>query len=394
VDLFEKRKQDHIELSLQDRVQAYGQSGLDAVQLYHEALPEFDFSEVNTATRILGHDFQFPYLISSMTAGHQSGVRINQILAEAASERSWLMAVGSQRRELTDVVAATEWKNIRQQAPNLKLIGNIGIAQAIVSSTAQIQALVDSLQAVALFIHCNPLQEVLQPEGNTEFRGGLKAIERLVREISVPVLVKEVGCGFSPGTLQRLENIGVPVVDVSGRGGTHWGRLEAYRSAPESVLYQVGHTFKDWGETTLDSLTNAKKILKNTDVWASGGVRSGLDAAKLFALGASVVGFAQPLIKAIVEGTPAKDDTSNGDNESSHQISDNHRGGNQSRNKESRNNQSGNKQSGDRATDAESALRHKMEVLEMELKIAMFCSGSMTIQELKEKVNDGSKFRL
>lgn len=337
---FEKRKKDHIRLSMQDKVQGKGQSGLESIHLQHEALPEFNFQDIQLKTKILGHTFKVPLLISSMTAGHKAGEKINLILAQKSVEKGWLMAVGSQRRELTDSVAAKEWSEIHKKVSNLKLISNIGIAQAIVSKPEQIESLVQSTQSIGLYIHCNPLQEVLQPQGNTEFKGGLQTIEKLIKTLSVPVLVKEVGCGFSLRTMQRLQDIGVSVIDVAGRGGTHWGRLEGYRSKPESKLYQAGQTFGDWGFTTLESLTNAKKILKTTKVWASGGVRSGLDAAKFLALGADVVGFAQPLMKSVLQDL-----------------------------------KTGN------------SLDQAMEQIEFELRVAMFCSGAQKVSDLKEKIN-------
>ncbi|HEY8270283.1 MAG TPA: type 2 isopentenyl-diphosphate Delta-isomerase [Pseudobdellovibrionaceae bacterium] len=306
---FEKRKQDHIRIALDPRSQAEGLSGLSQVQLIHEALPNMNFKEVDASTsffsRGMSKPLSAPFFISSMTAGHEKAFDINSRLAQLSAEKQILMGVGSQRRELMDSEAQLEWKKIRQQAPKALLLGNVGIAQVIQTPVDCVQALVDSLEAEALFIHLNPLQECLQPEGTPEFRGGYAAIESLVKKLSVPVIVKEVGCGFSKGTLQRLYNSGVFAVDVSGLGGTHWGRVEGYRSQPEELLFQIAQTFENWGLSTVQSLLDAKEIDEKKPVWASGGVRDGLQAVKLLAMGADMVGLAQPWLKAALESSEA-----------------------------------------------------------------------------------------
>jgi isopentenyl-diphosphate delta-isomerase len=270
-----------------------------------------------------------------MTAGHEKGHEINLALAKLSDRHQILMGVGSQRRELDDPEAAREWKNIRKQAPKALLLGNIGLCQLIQNPTDKIQKLLDSTEAKGLFVHLNPLQEALQPEGTTDFRGGLKALERLVKNIQVPVIVKEVGCGFSVETLKRLESAGIFAVDISGKGGTHWGRVEGYRSSREDLLYKVAQTFGNWGIGTKQSLLNAKEAQVSYEVWASGGVRSGLDVAKLIALGAKKVALALPFLEA--------------------------------------------------ATAGDHALEDLLERLQLELKIAMFCTGSKNLSELQTK---------
>jgi isopentenyl-diphosphate delta-isomerase len=270
-----------------------------------------------------------------MTAGHVDALNLNLRFALAAEKRGWAMGVGSQRRELTDPKAAQEWKFIREKAPNTLLFGNIGIAQVITSSVRDIQTLVDNLKARALFVHLNPLQECLQPEGTPQFKNGFAKLKELCRELSVPVIVKEVGCGISGSTFKRLQDTGVKAVDVAGLGGTHWGRLEGERSEKSSPQAIAAQTFSHWGLSTVESLLEGKYSLVNYQLWASGGVRSGLDAAKLFAIGAEKVGFAQPLLKAALH------------------------------------------------SDAE--LVRTMEQFEYELKIALFCTGSKTVQELRER---------
>lgn len=332
---FEKRKQDHIRIALDPRSQAEGLSGLENVQLIHEALPNLNFKEVDPSTSFFSKKTSAPFFISSMTAGHERGVEINSRLAKISAEKQILMGVGSQRRELADADARREWQEIRKQAPKALLLGNLGIAQVIRTPVAQVQTLVDTLEAEALFIHLNPLQECLQPEGTPEFRGGYGAIESLVKKLSIPVIVKEVGCGFSKETLQRLFNLGVYSVDVSGLGGTHWGRVEGYRSGQEDLLFQVAQTFEDWGLSTVESLLNAREIDEKIPVWASGGVRDGLQAAKLLALGADMVGIAQPWLKAALESSEA--------------------------------------------------LEALYEKLLLEVKIAMFCTGIANVKEFKTK---------
>lgn len=333
--LFEKRKQDHIRIAMDPRTQATGLAGFDLVTLIHEALPDLDFSEVNIQTALLGQDLSSPFYISSMTAGHEKGELINSRLARLSQGRNILMGVGSQRRELSDPDAVLEWNRIRKQAPEAKLVGNLGISQIIQNSTEQIEKLIGNLGAVGLFIHLNPLQECLQPEGTPQFRGGLKAIEDLVKKLSVPVLIKEVGCGMSARTLKRLDGIGVSVIDVSGIGGTHWGRIEGLRAENQSPSSRAALVFKDWGIPTVESLFLAKETCSFSQIWASGGVRNGLDAAKLLAMGASAVGVARPFLEA--------------------------------------------------ALISEEALTQQLDQLEFELKIALFCTGIGELQEMKTK---------
>jgi isopentenyl-diphosphate delta-isomerase len=332
---FERRKQDHIRLAMDPRTQTEGAAGFDFVQLTHEALPDLDFSEVSLKTNLLGVDLNSPIYISSMTAGHVHGEMINSRLARLSQDQKILMGVGSQRKELTDPEAAQEWRKIRSQSPTAHLIGNLGIAQVIQSSTDEVRRLVDSLEAVALFVHLNPLQESLQLEGTPQFKGGLSALQRLVKALPVPVIVKEVGCGVSAPTAKRLEAAGVSVIDVSGLGGTHWGRLEGYRAPIGSLNSKAAQTFQNWGLSTVESLLSCLENTDKVQIWASGGVRTGLDAAKLLALGAQAVGIAKPFLEGALQ--------------------------------------------------SEEALCEVLKQLEYELKIAMFCTGCANLSELRQK---------
>lgn len=332
---FEKRKQDHIDLALMKDNQADELNVLDNLSLIHEALPDLDFDELVISSQRLGREISNPFFVSSMTAGHRGGVSINRHLIEACAKTGWAMGVGSQRRELMDKEAALEWHALRRDFPKVNLFSNLGIAQIIETSFSKIQALVEVLQAEALIIHCNPLQEVIQPEGTPQFKGCWTALAQLVVKSKVPIVIKETGCGFSLQTLKRLDEIGVSVVDVSGLGGTHWGRIEGHRAGEGTRKQKAAITFRNWGIDTVQSVLNAVSLNPNFEVWGSGGVRNGLDAAKLLALGASSVGFAKPMLDAALEGAEQ--------------------------------------------------VQERMRTIEYELKVAMFCTGSRVLSDLKEK---------
>lgn len=332
---FEKRKQDHIDLALMKDNQASELNVLDHLTLIHEALPDLDFEEIVISSQRFGYEVANPFFVSSMTAGHRGGISINRNLMEACAETDWAMGVGSQRRELMDNEASLEWYALRRDFPKVSLFSNLGIAQVIETTFSKIQALVDVLEAKALIIHCNPLQEVIQPEGTPQFKGCWTALAQLVAKIKVPVIVKETGCGFSLKTLKRLDEIGISVVDVSGLGGTHWGRIEGRRASEGSIKQRAAITFRNWGIDTVQSVLNAVSLKPKFEIWGSGGVRNGLDAAKLFALGASSVGFAKPMLDAALQGVLQ--------------------------------------------------VQNRMRAIEYELKVAMFCTGSRVLSELKEK---------
>lgn len=300
---FENRKQDHLRLALKEQNDATGGSGLNQVKLLHEALPEINFDQLDLKTEFFGYQATSPFFISSMTAGHKDGEALNETLIQFASSARWPMGVGSQRRELTDASAQAEWKRVRGKNADACLFGNLGLSQVVQTKTDAIKKIVDSLAAHALIVHLNPLQEAIQPEGTPHFADGLKAITRLAKELEVPVVVKETGCGFNQKTLQRLNETGVAVVDVSGYGGTHWGRIEGDRAALGSKQNIAAETFADWGISTVDSLIAANSLSnRNFRIWASGGVRTGLDAAKCIAIGAEAVGFAKPALIAASAG--------------------------------------------------------------------------------------------
>jgi isopentenyl-diphosphate delta-isomerase len=304
---FEKRKKEHIVWSVDSKSQSVSTAGLESIDLIHEALPQFDFKDVDPTTLLFGHHFQFPLLISSMTAGHENSPAINLKLAQMAKQRNWLMGVGSQRRELSDKQALKEWSQIRKFVGEVKLMANIGITQLNKTNFDDIKLIVENLGAVGIFVHTNPLQEALQSEGTPNFSGSLKHLEDLVRILKIPVVLKEVGCGFSARTLRQLDNLGLAAIDLAGKGGTHWGKIETLRYESTNPMKSVGESFSDWGISTLQSVINARSALKHTPFWASGGVRNGVDAAKLVAMGAQMVGIAQPLMKAAIDSVEVLD---------------------------------------------------------------------------------------
>lgn len=330
---FEQRKKDHIQYALLDETEAKGGSGLQYIQLNHEALPDLDFDEIVLSTCQLGSSVPTPFLVSSMTAGHQNAININQRLMAAADTMGWAMGVGSQRRELDDPDAHKEWSNLRHSFPTLRLFSNIGISQLITTHPDDIKRITDNLDAQALQIHLNPLQECIQPEGTPYFKGALSAIETITRHLDMPVIVKETGCGFNSNTLLRLNQTGIKAVDISGFGGTHWGRIEGHR-AEQNLHQDAAVTFKNWGLSTVSSLEAAREFDLAYEIWGSGGVRSGLDAAKLIALGANTIGFAKPMLSAAMT-----------------------------------------------STDCTIQL---MKQIEYELKVALFCTGHKTLQSLQE----------
>lgn len=333
---FEQRKQDHIELALNADNQASESNVFDRLHLQHEAIPDMNFDDIDISSYRLGVKVPKPFIVSSMTAGHQDARYINRHLMAACAKNGWAMGVGSQRRELTDPIAEKEWQPLCRDFPQVDLYGNLGIAQLITTPLSQVERLVDSIAAKGLIIHCNPLQECIQPEGTPLFKGSWQALQQVVNHLSVPVIVKETGCGFSAKTFKRLDEMGVAAVDVSGLGGTHWGRIEGLRASMEPLRQQAAVTFRNWGINTIQSVMDAQFLSLSYELWGSGGVRQGLDAAKLFALGATTVGFAQSMLKPALESVDA--------------------------------------------------VNQRMLAIEYELKVAMFCTGSGVLSDLREAV--------
>ena len=301
-----KRKTDHIDLVLKQRLEmAALASPWDQVQLTHNALPEQDLLNFDLSTEFLGKHLRLPFLISSMTGGPLKAERINAHLAEAAQELGIAMGVGSQRIALLRAGSNGLTNNLRRWAPKIPLYANLGAAQLRDDfSLTEIQRAVDMIEADALIIHLNCLQELMQEDGDTDWRGLLSAIETVCACIDVPIIAKEVGMGISAATALRLVNAGVQAIDVAGRGGTNFIEVEAER-ATDPRLKALGEIFKDWGIATPAAVQSIRAKLPSIPLIASGGIRHGLDAAKAIKLGANIVAQAGPVLHAATESTQA-----------------------------------------------------------------------------------------
>lgn len=295
----ENRKKEGIDLALQNIHTKNISTLFECVHPIHNALPELNLSDINTSTKFLGHNFEIPILIDSMTGGTPAALRINTRLAQAAEQFNIGMGVGSQRAGLLSSRLASTFKVVRKNAPNAFIFSNIGGAQLAEGlKTSSIRKLIDMIDANALAIHLNPLQELVQPEGEPNFRGILKRINELSKDLTIPIIVKEVGSGISPQVAVKLQKNNVSAINVAGMGGTSWAGIEQKRAikANLSLKINMGLVLWDWGIPTAASLVAAKKSVKLPLV-SSGGMRSGLDLAKSIILGASMCAYAQPMIK-------------------------------------------------------------------------------------------------
>ncbi|MGD6804986.1 type 2 isopentenyl-diphosphate Delta-isomerase [Rossellomorea aquimaris] len=292
----EKRKTEHIDICLTQEVESNEMTtGLEAFRFQHNALPEIDFSEIDLSTSLFNKQLKAPFLISSMTGGTETAARINETLAKIAEKRGWAMGVGSMRTAIEKEQTAYSY-NVRKHAPTIPVLANIGAVQFNYGyGVEQCQRAVDLIEADALILHLNSLQEVFQPEGDTNFKDLLPKIEKVAKSLSVPVGVKEVGMGISSGAARRLYEAGVSFIDVAGAGGTSWIRVEAYRSK-DPLRAEAAAAFQDWGIPTAQSLIEIKKELPEVSLYASGGLKNGVDAAKAIRLGADIAGFGRALL--------------------------------------------------------------------------------------------------
>jgi len=291
-----KRKISHVEICIKEDVEAKRKTaGFEDIEFVHNALPELDFEKVDVSTQFLGKRLSAPIMIEAITGGHAKGGEINRALAEAAQEHNIGFGLGSQRAMLEDIAVSSTYK-VRAVAPDVFIIGNIGISQLKRYDPQRIAWAVETIDADALAVHLNPLQEFIQPEGDKNFEGCLKLIERLCEQVPISVIAKETGAGISPEVAVRLEDAGVAAIDVAGAGGTSWSGVESLRLKKE-----IDSAFWDWGIPTAVStalITRAVKI----PVICSGGVRSGVDLAKGIALGAAAGGAALPFLRAWKKG--------------------------------------------------------------------------------------------
>lgn len=329
-----KRKAEHITLCLTDQVTGEGiTSGMESVRLIHNALPEIDFDKISLKTSFFGSQTKTPFLISSMTGGSEQATEINQHLATAAEEQGWVFALGS-TRALIENEAYRESFLIRKYAPSIPIIANLGAVQLNYGFTVEkSRQIIDLTEANALVLHLNTIQEVIQPSGDTNFENLLPKIEKLTKALDVPVGVKEVGWGIDGESAKQLRNVGIQFIDVAGAGGTSWSQVEKLR-AEDPIRKEAAEAFVDWGISTVESLVTVKETVPDAPVFASGGMRTGVDAAKALALGADFVGFARSMLKS--------------------------------------------------ATISPEAVIEVMKTRELELRMAMFGLGTATIEELQQ----------
>jgi isopentenyl-diphosphate Delta-isomerase len=298
----DQRKADHIKINLEQDVRSALTTGLENYRFTHEALPELDLNRLDTTLSLFGKKLAAPILISSMTGGTAEAETINLRLAEAAQETGIVMGVGSQRAAIEHPEQAKTFQ-VRRVAPDILLFANLGAVQLNYGYTIdQCHRAVDMIQADALILHLNPLQEAVQDAGDVNFAGLAKKIEEVCKQIEVPVIAKEVGWGISEKTAKLLADCGVSAIDVAGAGGTSWSQVEMHR-APDEFTRQLAATFVGWGIPTSDSILNVRKAVPDMTVFASGGIKDGLDIAKCIALGATLGGMAGQFLKAAAVST-------------------------------------------------------------------------------------------
>ncbi len=290
------RKSDHIRINLEKDVQSSLSSGLEHYHFLHRALPEINLKDVDTTEELFGRTLNAPILISSMTGGTHEAHEINQVLAAAAQQARIALGVGSQRIALEQPELAYTFK-VRNLAPDALLFANLGAIQLNYNyGLAECQRAVDMLEADALVLHFNSLQEALQIDGNTNFAGLLNKIEAVCSSIPVPVIAKEVGWGFSEKDIFLLAQAGIKAIDVAGAGGTSWSQVEMYR-AGDDTQRQLAASFANWGIPTAEVIQSVTLTAPRLTIIASGGLRNGVDIAKCLALGASLGGMAGPFLK-------------------------------------------------------------------------------------------------
>jgi len=301
----EERKNDHLEICLKENVQGRRvTTGFEELHFVHKALPQINRKEIDLSAKVFNHEFSAPLIVEAMTGGAPKATKINTAIAQIVEELGLGMGVGSQRAAIEDPTVERTFSIVREEAPNAFIIANLGAAQLVSGySIKEARKAVKMLDADALAVHLNPLQEAIQPEGETSYLGVLEAIEKVVKELDVPVIVKETGCGIAGAEAEQLEAIGVAAIDVAGAGGTSWAAVEYYRakSRMDKSRERLGEAFWDWGIPTAASLIEVTRQIR-LPVIASGGLRTGIDVAKALALGASLVGMAYPVLDPAIHG--------------------------------------------------------------------------------------------
>lgn len=330
----ERRKSEHIDICLEQEVNGAGiTTGLEQYHFIHNALPELNYADIDTSTTLFGKALRVPFLISSMTGGTARAYEINLKLASAAQAQGWAIGLGSTRAAVERPELAYSFQ-IRSAAPDIPIIANIGAVQLNYGFGIEAcRKVVELVEADALVLHLNSLQEVLQVDGDTNFSGLLDKVGQLCRSLEVPVGVKEVGWGMNAQTAQQLGDAGVGFLDVAGAGGTSWSQVEKFRSS-SPLLTAAAQTFAGWGIQTSESIRLVTDVVTGIPVFASGGVTNGLEAAKSIALGADFAGFGRSLLEA-------------------------------------------------GASDEPDVLMFQLQQIELELRVAMFGIGASNLSELK-----------
>jgi isopentenyl-diphosphate delta-isomerase len=291
------RKSEHIRINLEEDVQSGLTTGLENYHFVHHALPEINLVDVDPGTTLFNRHLGAPILISSMTGGTGKALQINQVLAQAAQETHIAMGVGSQRIALEHPDLVHTFK-LRQIAPDILLFANLGAVQLNYGyGVDACRRIVEMIEADALVLHFNALQEAIQTEGDTQFSGLIRQVEAVCKSLPVPVIAKEVGWGFSTHDISLLANAGVKAIDVAGAGGTSWSQVEMHRSKNEDRR-EIASAFVDWGIPTADVIQNIIETTPGLTIIASGGLRNGVDIAKCIALGADLGGLASPFLKS------------------------------------------------------------------------------------------------
>lgn len=297
-----RRKADHLDLAAKGDVAFRSKTTLlECVTLMHDALVDFGWEDLDTKTTLFGKQLRAPLLIAAMTGGTERATRVNRELAAIAEEHGYAIGLGSQRAMQRDGSKAKSYQ-VRDVAPNVLLLGNVGVVQARDSSIAELDDLVGQVGADALCVHLNPAMELIQSDGDRDFSGALDTLAKLASELSVPVVAKETGCGLSFSVARRLKSVGVEHVDVSGAGGTSWVGVETLRADDERRA--LGETFWEWGIPTAASVSYVARFGFRT-IFATGGIRDGLEVAKCLALGASAGGIARGALVALEDGGKA-----------------------------------------------------------------------------------------
>jgi len=329
-----KRKTEHIRLCLDENVEGINKTtGLEGISFIHNALPEIDFADIDLNTRFLHKDLKAPFLVSSMTGGSELASKINRNLGVAAEEKGWAIGLGSTRALLESDAHEASFM-VRNHAPTVPLIANLGAVQLNYGYGAEdCQKIVDKTGADSLVLHLNTLQEIVQDGGDLNFKDLLPKIEKICQTLNVPVGVKEVGFGIDGSVAERLYNVGISYIDVAGAGGTSWSQVEKLRSQ-DPLRKAAAEAFNNWGIPTKDCIVSVRSRLDNVPIVASGGMKTGLDAAKAITIGADVIGYARKLLES--------------------------------------------------ATQTADAVIETMEQIELELKMAMFGIGVQSIDALKQ----------